>query len=234
MDLGTNFLLYRAAYPIRYDQEKNNIYISKSGQGINVRLYNLTIGEMVSDEVNKNLDNFDFNLWRELKYYNYIKKEILEKKKSPNFIAPILYKKDNLSNIHWSKLNKLQNKQIEDNKNLNNKAKLMSNKYLNDDKELSIYYFTSMDGTFGLEYDELKQRLSPYNNIKFYDINPLDPSSASKISKFNITQFPFIIFKYNGKHIPYKENINFNDIFNFINTNIITLNNIIDVVILSE
>jgi hypothetical protein len=232
MDLGTNFLLYRAAYPIRYDQEKNNIYISKTGQGINVRLYNLTIGEMVGDEVNKNLDNFDFNLWRDLKYYNFIKKEIIEKKKSPNFIAPILYKKDNLSNVHWSKLSKLQNKQIEDNKELNRKAKLISNRNLvnYDDNKVLIYYFTSIDGTFGSEYVELKDRLSPYNNIKFYDINPLDPSSAGKISEFNITQFPFIIFKYDDKHIPYRENMTVDQIINFINTNIITLNSIIDVV----
>jgi hypothetical protein len=232
MDLGTNFLLYRAAYPIRYDQEKNNIYISKTGQGINVRLYNLTIGEMVGDEVNKNLDNFDFNLWRDLKYYNFIKKEIIEKKKSPNFIAPILYKKDNLSNVHWSKLSKLQNKQIEDNKELNRKAKLISNRNLvnYDDNKVLIYYFTSIDGTFGSEYVELKDRLSPYNNIKFYDINPLDPSSAGKISEFNITQFPFIIFKYDDKHVPYRENMTVDQIINFINTNIITLNSIIDVV----
>jgi hypothetical protein len=232
MDLGTNFLLYRAAYPIRYDQEKNNIYISKTGQGINVRLYNLTIGEMVGDEVNKNLDNFDFNLWRDLKYYNFIKKEIIEKKKSPNFIAPILYKKDNLSNVHWSKLSKLQNKQIEDNKELNRKAKLISNRNLvnYDDKKVLIYYFTSIDGTFGSEYVELKDRLSPYHNINFYDINPLDPSSAGKIKKFNITQFPFIIFKYDDKHVPYRENMTVDQIINFINTNIITLNSIIDVV----
>ena len=232
MDLGTNFLLYRAAYPIRYDQEKNNIYISKSGQGINVRLYNLTIGEMVGDEINKNLDNLDFNLWRDLKYYNHIKKEILEKKKSPNFIAPILYKKDNLSNVHWSKLSKLQNKQIEDNKELNKKAKLISNKNIvnYDKKKVMIYYLTSIDGTFASEYKELEDRLSLYDNIKFHSLNPLDPSSAGIISKFNITRFPFIIFKYDNKHVPYTENMTVNDIINFINSSIITLNSIIDVV----
>lgn len=231
MDLGTNFLLYRAAYPIRYNHEKNNIGISKSGQGINVRLYNLTIGEMVADEVNKNLDNIDFNLWRDLKYYNYIKKEILEKKKSPNFIAPILYKKDNLSNVHWSKLNKLQNKQIEDNKKLNKNAHLISNKNLinYDDKEVNIYYLPSMDGSFTSEYIKLTDKLSPYSNIKLISLSSLDSSYASIIKKYNVTRYPFIIFKYDNKYVPYTENMTVDEIYNYINKNIITLNSIIDV-----
>jgi hypothetical protein len=237
MDLGTNFLIYNAAYPIRYDENKNNVYISKTAHGINVRLYNLTLGEMVGNEINQNINNFNFNLWRELTYYNHIKNNILGKKLSPNFISSILYKKDTLSNVHWSKLSKLQKKHVEKSSELNIKAKLFNNKSkinLNPE-QLDIYLFIdNNNSSFMTEYDNLKNRLSMYNNIIFNDpLNALDPSNLDKVTKFNIIKFPYIIFKFNNKHIPYNGEMTTNEIINFINDTFALLSSLLDISISS-
>jgi hypothetical protein len=80
LDLGSNFLIYNAAYPIRYDETKDNIFISKNAHGVNVRLYPLTYGEAHGSKLKADSDNFDYDLWREIKFYNHIRDEIIKKK----------------------------------------------------------------------------------------------------------------------------------------------------------
>ena len=93
MDLPRNFLLYRAAYPVRFEQKSNTINIGKPSMGINVRIYMMSFGDINCNKIKfKNGDADNFDLWREIKYYDFIKNEIIKKKISPNFISPILYK----------------------------------------------------------------------------------------------------------------------------------------------
>ena len=93
-DLPNNFLLYKAAYPVRYDEKSKNITIGKDAMAINVRMYMLTIGDLSCTNISMNLSHDDFDIWREIKYYNWVKEKIIKNKISPNFIAPILYKID--------------------------------------------------------------------------------------------------------------------------------------------
>jgi hypothetical protein len=116
-DLARDFLIYSAAYPIRYNEEKHNIFVAKSAHGLNVRIYNISLGEMIGNKINQNLDNFNFDIWRELKYYEYIRSHIIKKKISPNFLTYILYKMDTLSNVNWNKLNEIQKRTTDDFKN---------------------------------------------------------------------------------------------------------------------
>ena len=105
MNLPRNFLLYRAGYPVRLDQKTmKHIGLAKSSMGVNIRMYMLSLGDLRCKTINKliNADNFD--VWRDLKYYDWIRDEIIKRKVSPNFIAPILYKIDTESNIEWEKL----------------------------------------------------------------------------------------------------------------------------------
>jgi hypothetical protein len=137
-DLPNNFMLYRGGYPIRYDQTKNNINISKSSTGINARMYNLTVGDMKAELINGNINRFNYDLWRDVAYYEYIKEKILKKKISPNFISIILYKIDTKSNIKWDEFNNIKNKDKTKDIfiNLNNNNKIINT--LHDIQELKI------------------------------------------------------------------------------------------------
>jgi len=248
MELGKNFLIYGAAYPIRYDEQKHSVSISRSAHGVNVRLYNIMLGELIGNTINKDIDNFNFDLWRELKYYKYIKENIVDKKISPNFICPILNKRDKLSNVNWNKLSKLQNKQNNQN-NQNNqianyndltiKANLFSNQPLTklinpivnlNNKDIKLYYLTNTI-TVDIEYTNLVNKLSPYINIKIILLDANDTTNTSIISRFNIQKYPSVIFKVDDKHIPYTNDMIADDIIRFITNNIITLNSLIDITV---
>jgi hypothetical protein len=108
-DLPRDFLLYRAAYPIRYN-EKSNIEIAKQSMGMNVRMYKMSIGDIKCKSISPGIDQDNFDLWREIKYYNWVKELIVRNKISPNFISPFLYKIDTKSRIDWNKLELIKKK----------------------------------------------------------------------------------------------------------------------------
>jgi hypothetical protein len=86
--LPFGFLLYRSCYPIRHDSRRVSTVCAQGSSGINVRIYRLTDNAY---EANKTrLENIqDFDEWREVLFYNYIKEFIIKKNASPNF--PIMY-----------------------------------------------------------------------------------------------------------------------------------------------
>ena len=110
-DIPRNFLLYNAAYPIRFNNDTHKINIANSSMGINIRIYKLSMGDYNCLQIN-NLDSEHFDVWRELKYYDWIRKYIIKNKVSPNFISPILYKIDPKSTIDWSKIDLIKSKNI--------------------------------------------------------------------------------------------------------------------------
>lgn len=114
-DLPLNFLIFNAGYPIRVNPINNGIELGKEAMGINIRIYLLTINDYrykyYEDTNDPRIVKIQSDVWRELKYYDYIQTNILEKKVSPNFIAPILYKIDTSNKIDWN--NSIKNKEKE-------------------------------------------------------------------------------------------------------------------------
>jgi len=106
--LSKDFILYRAAYPIRLDEKTKMVALAKNTMGMNVRMYKLSIGALQGDTINPTINRHDFDVWREIDYYYWVKSELLSKKIAPNFIAPILYKIDTKSNIDWEKLERIK------------------------------------------------------------------------------------------------------------------------------
>jgi hypothetical protein len=104
-DLPNNFLLYRAGYPIRLDSKVNSITLGKPSMGMNVRLYMMTLGDIKCTTINSNIDGENFDLWREIRYYNWVRDTCVRGKVSPNFISPFLYKIDSQSKINWAQIN---------------------------------------------------------------------------------------------------------------------------------
>jgi hypothetical protein len=106
-DLPLNFLLYRAAYPVRFDEKSKQVYIAKSSMGINIRIYMLSHGDLQYLNI-EGINSEYFDIWREIKYYDWVKYTVMKRKISPNFIAPILYKIDPKTLIDWNKINDMK------------------------------------------------------------------------------------------------------------------------------
>lgn len=82
--LPYGFLLYRSCYPIRHDERTASTVCAKNSTGINVRIYRMTEGAY---KVNKNERSMnDYDLWRDMSFYDYLKDQIVKPKICPNFI----------------------------------------------------------------------------------------------------------------------------------------------------
>jgi hypothetical protein len=103
--LPVNFLLYSGAYPIRYNSETHRIEIAKQPISVNIRIYMMSYASFNYQKLT--LDRHNFDVWRDLDYYQYIRTEILQKKISPNFVSFILYKFDTNSKINYKTLQEL-------------------------------------------------------------------------------------------------------------------------------
>ena len=123
-DIPIDFMIYNAAYPLKYNAEKSRLEIAKFASGLNIRIYNLSVAA-------KNVDNMpglthdNFDLWREFKYYEYVRESILKTKESPNFISLITHKFDKHSKLDYKKLNEIiknhkSKSQLENNNNVLN------------------------------------------------------------------------------------------------------------------
>jgi hypothetical protein len=110
LDLARNFLIYRAGYPVRYDDKTKLINMGRPSMGLNVRMYGMSVGDLRCKTINNFIDSDNFDLWREMKYYDWIRNTIIKNKISPNFISPVLYKIDSQSKIDWGKLDMLRYK----------------------------------------------------------------------------------------------------------------------------
>jgi len=107
--LPDNMLIYRSCYPIRYNKIGNNTTCAKNSVGMNIRIYGLTVGEY-SVNNNKKGSHYDYDIWREIMYYEYVREEIIKKKISPNFITMYAYFINRNCNIDFKKLAQLKNK----------------------------------------------------------------------------------------------------------------------------
>ena len=103
-NLPDRMLLYRSAYPIRYELDYNNISIAKESTGLNVRIYELNKAEIQANIISNRINKMLFDVWREVRFYEYIKEEIIKKNVCPNFPSLVLYKKDSTSKINFDKL----------------------------------------------------------------------------------------------------------------------------------
>jgi len=107
--LALNFLLYTAGYPIKYNNDTRKIEIGNPAMGINIRIYPLSI---IDIESNNNTDKYDHNIWRELKYYDFVISDIVRRNISPNFINIILWKIDSECKINWDELERIKERHM--------------------------------------------------------------------------------------------------------------------------
>lgn len=82
--LPIGFLIYRSCYPIRYDAAESTVTCSRNSVGTNIRIYRMTEGSYnINNQSQKKFNEFDE--WREISYYEYIREHVIKKKECPNF-----------------------------------------------------------------------------------------------------------------------------------------------------
>ena len=100
-----NFLIYNMAYPVNF--EDNRVEAARNAMGFNLRIYNLSYGAAnfknttLTTPTGRVLDNFDFDVLREIYYYETITNMIINKNVSPNFIQMLFYTRDKESKIKY-------------------------------------------------------------------------------------------------------------------------------------
>ena len=73
--LPNGFLVYSSCYPIRYASDGNYVKCAKNSVGILVKIYEMK---------DKNVDWRQSELWREVKYYEFVRDKIVKDNKCPN------------------------------------------------------------------------------------------------------------------------------------------------------
>ena len=100
--LPNDMMIYSSCYPIRYDKNAGTTQCAKGAIGLNVRIYNLTLGAY-RVRADKQKNYYDYDVWRELAYYEYIREQIIKPKICPNFVLLHAYFLDEKCNIDFSK-----------------------------------------------------------------------------------------------------------------------------------
>ena len=126
-ELSQGFLLYQGAYPVRFDKKRAQINIAKDSTCINLRMYELSIAAAKCLKINNNMDMDSFDVWRDIKYYETVREDIVKAKISPNFVIMYLYIFDNISRFDYKTAAKYKNRPLELLKRENNNKKKLDN-----------------------------------------------------------------------------------------------------------
>lgn len=102
-DLPDRMLIYRTAYPLQYADRK--LTHNVNGVSVNARMYDLNMAEYNYKSI-EGLHWSHFNVWREIKYYEYIRENVIKCMESPNFVLMYGYFRSLNSNIPFDKIKK--------------------------------------------------------------------------------------------------------------------------------
>jgi len=105
--LPENMLIYRSCYPIRFNRNDNNVQCAKNSIGMNIRIYRMSVGEY---DIKKqdSLEYYDYDMWREVAYYEYVREQIIKQNVCPNFVVMNGYYINEDCKIDFEKLNQIK------------------------------------------------------------------------------------------------------------------------------
>jgi hypothetical protein len=103
MGLPNGMLLYRSCYPIRRDNVSGSVMCAKNSVGMNIRIYKLLQGSYMINKQNEKQYK-DYEEWREVAYYEYVREQIIKRKQCPNFVTAYGYYISENSKIDFDKI----------------------------------------------------------------------------------------------------------------------------------
>ena len=181
--LPDGFLLYRTCYPIKRTEPFGNPVCARDAMSLNVRIYKLNAGGYLLNKQN-NVKFHEYNQWREIVYYEYIREYIIKKKLCPNFVSMFGYFLCKKSNIDFNKISQI---------NIDDKLKLpRPEKLVNPIGYLNIYDQKQSD--FVRDVTKGLRMINPGHIIQ-----QLDAEKCLKDTQY--TQKPVDLNEYNGEVI---------------------------------
>jgi len=109
--LPSDMLIYKSCYPVRYDEKTNAVQCAPNSLGMNIRIYKLTHAEYNIKKLEQQ-NFYDYNIWREIAYYEYIRENILKTKVCPNFIMIYGYYINEKCNVDFNKVAQLSGNKL--------------------------------------------------------------------------------------------------------------------------
>lgn len=83
--LPYGLLIYRSCFPIKLEPISHTVSCAKESIGMNIRIYTLNLAEYYSYYFRQPLYK-EYDVWREISYYEYVNENIIKKKQCPNFV----------------------------------------------------------------------------------------------------------------------------------------------------
>jgi hypothetical protein len=105
--LPDNMLIYRSCYPIKHNPNIGGVSCAINSVGLNVRIYSVSEGSYNINVTNTGLYK-DFEEWREIGFYEFVREKIMKRHISPNFVNFFGYYMSTDSKIDFAKINELK------------------------------------------------------------------------------------------------------------------------------
>lgn len=132
--LPNNLLIYKTCYPLK----ANNVEAkcSEGSSSICMKLYDIT--REVYDSIKTNNSPNNYNIWREIRFYEFMREEVLSKNVCPNFVLMYSYYLSQNPGISFSSItDKLYN-------NTNNNQNKNNNIFKRDRNDTNNYIISDM------------------------------------------------------------------------------------------
>lgn len=102
--LPFGFLLYRSCYPIRQNvMTRSDVICARDSTGVNVRVYQVTEGAYAINKLSNDSKKYnEYDVWREMIFYEYIREKIVKRKICPNFVIMYGYHMPTKSGINFN------------------------------------------------------------------------------------------------------------------------------------
>ena len=107
-NIPDNMLIYTGCYPIKYNEKTKKIECNKNSIQISIKVIGLTIDESFFMLENIDQKSRYIDAFREIKYYEYIRENIIKTFVCPNFVVMYTYFTCNNSDIDFSEINKIK------------------------------------------------------------------------------------------------------------------------------
>jgi len=88
-DLSDRMVLYRSCYPMTFNNTTYSMRCNPNNINLNIRIYDMNVGEVCAKRISENYDWHRFDLWREIGFYEYVREKIIRKNICPHF--PIMF-----------------------------------------------------------------------------------------------------------------------------------------------
>jgi len=107
--LPEGFMIFRSCYPIRKDLQASSVMCAKDSTSVNIRIYRMVDGSVNIFRTAAS-SIYQFDEWRDIAFYEYVRENIIKRNISPNFTCIYGYFISENATIDFDELEKIKGK----------------------------------------------------------------------------------------------------------------------------